>query len=67
MLRLGQRTLEEGKRCCVMSKIAEGGRGKSMLDAVAEDGTALFLEPQYSPSSIRVPILLLIEEYGIPE
>ncbi|GKD03747.1 hypothetical protein Tco_1178721, partial [Tanacetum coccineum] len=46
---------------------AEGKRGKRVLAAAAEDGTALFLEPQYFPSSILVPVLLLIKEYGIPE
>nr|GFA09948.1 hypothetical protein [Tanacetum cinerariifolium] len=60
-------TLEEGKRCCIISKAAEGGRGKRVLATAAEDGTMLFLEPQYSPFSILVSVLLLIEEYGIPE
>nr|GFC21084.1 hypothetical protein [Tanacetum cinerariifolium] len=33
------------KRCCVMFKTAEGERGKRVLAAAVEDGTALFLEP----------------------
>ncbi|GKC47053.1 hypothetical protein Tco_1064775, partial [Tanacetum coccineum] len=61
------RTLEEGKGCCVMSKAVEGGRGKRVLAATMENWTALFLEPQYPPCSILVPVLLLIEEYGIPK
>nr|GEZ01565.1 hypothetical protein [Tanacetum cinerariifolium] len=36
------RTLEEGKRCCIISKAAEGGRGKRVLATAAEDGTMLF-------------------------
>ncbi|GKC97985.1 hypothetical protein Tco_1168260 [Tanacetum coccineum] len=40
---------------------------KKGLIAVAEDETAHFLEPHYSPSSILVPVILLVEEYGIPE
>ncbi|GJS57119.1 hypothetical protein Tco_0651903 [Tanacetum coccineum] len=52
---------EEGKNA------AEGGRGKRVLAATAEDVTALFLEPRYFPSSILVPVLFLIEEYEIPE
>nr|GEX80778.1 hypothetical protein [Tanacetum cinerariifolium] len=40
---------------------------KRGLIAVAEDETTHFLEPRYSPSSILVPVLLLIEEYEIPE
>nr|GEU60353.1 hypothetical protein [Tanacetum cinerariifolium] len=43
------------------------GRGKRVLVAAAEDGTAPFLEPQYSPFSILVLLLLLIEEYEIPK
>nr|GFA18772.1 tyrosine-protein kinase [Tanacetum cinerariifolium] len=30
---------------CVISKATEGGRGKRVLAAALEDGTALFLEP----------------------
>ncbi|GJU49837.1 hypothetical protein Tco_1219392 [Tanacetum coccineum] len=67
MLRPGQRTLEEGKGSSVTSKEAKGKRGKMVLIAAAEDKTALFLEPQYLPSSILVLVLLLIEEYGILE
>nr|GFA23897.1 retrotransposon-related protein [Tanacetum cinerariifolium] len=37
------RKTEEGY--CVMSKAAEGERGKRVLAAAMEDGTALFLEP----------------------
>nr|GEY33075.1 uncharacterized serine-rich protein C1E8.05-like [Tanacetum cinerariifolium] len=40
---------------------------KSGLIAVAEDETTHFLEPHYSPSSILVSVILLVEEYGIPE
>nr|GEU77410.1 hypothetical protein [Tanacetum cinerariifolium] len=39
---------------------------KSRLIAVAEDKTTHFLEPHYSPSSILVLVILLVEEYGIP-
>nr|GEY46386.1 hypothetical protein [Tanacetum cinerariifolium] len=42
-LRPEQRKAKEG--CCVISKTAEGGRGKTVLAVAAEDGIALFLEP----------------------
>nr|GEY21349.1 hypothetical protein [Tanacetum cinerariifolium] len=48
-------------------KAVEGGRGKRVLASAVEDGTTLFLEPQYLPSSILVLVLLLINEHGIPE
>ncbi|GKA00618.1 hypothetical protein Tco_0673168 [Tanacetum coccineum] len=44
VLRPWQRKAEEG--CCVMSKAAEGRRGKRVLAAAAKEETALFLEPQ---------------------
>ncbi|GKD41227.1 hypothetical protein Tco_1261434, partial [Tanacetum coccineum] len=53
VLRPEQRKAKEG--CCVMSKTAEGGRGKRVLATATEDGIALFLEPQYFPSSTLVP------------
>ncbi|GKC94820.1 probable sodium/metabolite cotransporter BASS4, chloroplastic [Tanacetum coccineum] len=49
------------KGCCAMSKTVEGGREKRVLVAIAEDRTALFLEPQYSPSLILVPILVMLK------
>ncbi|GJX82051.1 ribonuclease H-like domain-containing protein [Tanacetum coccineum] len=55
------------RRKKVKCYVQGSGRGKSVLIATAEDGNALFLEPRYSPSSISVLVLLLIEEYGIPE
>ncbi|GJS51192.1 hypothetical protein Tco_0221168 [Tanacetum coccineum] len=57
--------VERRKR--VKRYVQESGRGKRVLIAAAEDRTALFLEPQYSLSSILVPVLLLIEEYEIQE
>ncbi|GJY48496.1 hypothetical protein Tco_0438452 [Tanacetum coccineum] len=52
VLRPGQRKAEEW--CCVMSKAAEGGRGKRVLAAAAEDGIALFLEGFRFRLSLRV-------------
>ncbi|GJW88749.1 polypyrimidine tract-binding protein homolog 3 [Tanacetum coccineum] len=50
-----------GCRTRVTSKEAEGEKRKRGLISVAKDETTLFLEPQYSPPSILVPVLLLIE------
>ncbi|GKC92452.1 hypothetical protein Tco_1157894 [Tanacetum coccineum] len=51
----------EGDMVDAVSRVLE------QLIAVAEDETTHFLEPYYSPSSILVPVLLIIKEYGIPE
>ncbi|GKC17560.1 hypothetical protein Tco_1014342, partial [Tanacetum coccineum] len=50
-----------GCRTRVTSKEAEGEKRKKGLISVAKDETTLFLEPQYSPPSILVSVLLLIE------
>ncbi|GKA73640.1 hypothetical protein Tco_0779942, partial [Tanacetum coccineum] len=53
VLRPGKRKAEEG--CCVMSKAMEGGRGKRVLAVTAENGSALFLEPQ---STADIPVVV---------
>nr|GEZ55708.1 SNW/SKI-interacting protein-like [Tanacetum cinerariifolium]GFA02233.1 SNW/SKI-interacting protein-like [Tanacetum cinerariifolium] len=57
----------KGGKMFRMSKAVEDERGRRVLAAAAKDGTVLFVKPQYFPSSILVLVLLLKEEYEIPE
>nr|GEZ02797.1 polypyrimidine tract-binding protein homolog 3 [Tanacetum cinerariifolium]GEZ06515.1 polypyrimidine tract-binding protein homolog 3 [Tanacetum cinerariifolium] len=58
-----------GRRKRLKCYIQGSGRRKKKkgLIVAAEDDTELFLEPQYSPPLILVPVLFLIEDHGIPE
>ncbi|GKD18774.1 hypothetical protein Tco_1207932 [Tanacetum coccineum] len=49
-----------------MIRVLEG-RDISDEKSLVEDGIVLLMKPQYFPSLILVLVLLLIEEYGIPE
>ncbi|GJZ75647.1 hypothetical protein Tco_0640112 [Tanacetum coccineum] len=58
---------QEGDMVDALSRVLEQKSLEKGLIAVAEDETTHFLEPHYSPSSILVPVILLVEEYRIPE
>ncbi|GJX75678.1 hypothetical protein Tco_0322489 [Tanacetum coccineum] len=58
---------QEGYMVDALSRVWNIKVWKKGLIAVAENETTHFLEPHYSTSSILVPVLLLLEEYGIPE
>ncbi|GJZ75648.1 polypyrimidine tract-binding protein homolog 3 [Tanacetum coccineum] len=58
---------QEGDMVDALSRVLELKSLEKGLIAVAEDETTHFLEPHYSPSSILVLVILLVEEYGIPE
>ncbi|GKD19419.1 polypyrimidine tract-binding protein homolog 3 [Tanacetum coccineum] len=57
---------QEGDMVDALSRVLEQKSLEKGLIAVAEDETTHFLEPHYSPSSILVSVILLVEEYGIP-
>ncbi|GKA52001.1 hypothetical protein Tco_0745197 [Tanacetum coccineum] len=58
---------QEGDMVDALSRVLEQKSSEKGLITVVKEETTHFLEPHYLPSSILVPVLLLIEEYGIPE
>ncbi|GKA87221.1 polypyrimidine tract-binding protein homolog 3 [Tanacetum coccineum] len=57
----------QGDMVDALSRVLEQKSSERGLISVVRDETTHFLEPHYSPFSILVLVILIIEEYGIPE
>ncbi|GKD19420.1 polypyrimidine tract-binding protein homolog 3 [Tanacetum coccineum] len=58
---------QEGDMVNALSEFGNARTFEKGSDNIAKDETTYFLESQYWPSSVLVPVLLLVEEYEILE